>query len=122
QVSSTELTKHFLARLQKHDATLKFVIELLEEPALKQAKRADDEIAANKYRGPLHGIPWGAKDLIGVAGHKFTWGSAHFKEQMATETATVAKRLEDAGAVLVAKLTMGALAYGAPWSGGPATN
>ena len=110
QVSSVELTKLALDRLKKYDPVLLCVVSLTEKLALEQAKRADEEIAAGKYRGPLHGIPWGAKDLISYPGYKTTWGAGPFKDQTLATTATVAKRLEDAGAVLVAKLTLGALA------------
>src|SRR5262249_18208485 len=90
--------------------------------ALKQAKRADDELAAGKDRGPLHGIPWGAKDLVAVPGYKTTWGAGQYSEQTLDTTATVAKRLEDAGAVLVAKLSLGAVAYNDVWFGGRTNN
>ena len=122
QVTSLELTKLCLARLKKYDPILKCVITFTEELALKQAKQADDEIAAGKYRGPLHGVPWGAKDLISVAGYKTTWGAEHFKDQKLDETATVAKKLAEAGAVLVAKLSLGALAWGDVWFGGRTNN
>jgi Asp-tRNA(Asn)/Glu-tRNA(Gln) amidotransferase A subunit family amidase len=118
KVSSAELTKIYLDRLKKYDPKLLCVTSLTEDLAMKQAKRADEEIAAGKYRGPLHGIPWGAKDLMAVPGYKTTWGAAHYKDQVINETATVAKKLEDAGAVLVAKLTLGALAMGDVWYGG----
>src|SRR5207302_3915454 len=94
------------------------VVTLTEELALKQAEQADREIAAGRYRGPLHGIPWGAKDLISYPGYRTTWGAAPFKEQTLDVKATVARRLEEAGAVLVAKLTLGALAMGDRWFGG----
>ncbi len=118
KVSSVELTKLYLDRLKKYDPKLLCVVSLTEELAMKQAKKADDEIAAGKYRGPLHGIPWGAKDLIAVPGYKTTWGAEHYKNQTIDTTATVAQKLEDAGAVLVAKLTLGALAMGDQWFGG----
>ena len=97
-------------------------MSLTEELALKQAAEADKEIAAGKYRGPLHGIPWGAKDLIAYPGYKTTWGAGHFKEQTIDAKATVAERLDDAGAVLVAKTTLGALAMGDQWFGGMTRN
>jgi len=122
KVSSVELTKLFLARLAKYDPGLKCVVTLTEELALKQAKAADAEIAAGKIRGPLHGIPWGAKDLIAYPGYKTTWGAEHYKDQTFDKKASVAKRLDDAGAVLVAKLTLGALAYGDVWFGGKTRN
>lgn len=122
QVSSVELTKLALERLKKYDPALLCVVTLTEDLALKQAKQADDEIAAGMYRGPLHGIPWGAKDLIAYPGYKTTWGAAHYKDQTIDTKATVAKKLEDAGAVLVAKLTLGALALGDEWYGGMTRN
>lgn len=122
KITSTQLTKMYLERLRKHGPTLECVITLTESLALAQAKRADDEIAAGKYRGPLHGIPYGAKDLLATKGIRTTWGSVPFKEQMIDEDATVIKRLEDAGAVLVAKLTMGELAWGDVWFGGKTKN
>lgn len=118
QVSSVELTKLYLGRLRKYDPALHCVVSYTEELALKQAERADREIAAGRYRGPLHGIPWGAKDLIAVPGYKTTWGATPFKDQVLDVKATVARRLEEAGAVLVAKLTLGALAMGDHWFGG----
>jgi Asp-tRNA(Asn)/Glu-tRNA(Gln) amidotransferase A subunit family amidase len=118
QVSSTELTKLYLGRLKKFDPLLKCVVTLTEELALKQAARADTELAAGLYRGPLHGIPWGAKDLIAYPGYTTTWGATPFKDRKIDEKATVAARLEEAGAVLVAKLTLGALANGDRWFGG----
>ncbi len=117
-VSSTELTKLYLARLKKHDPDLRCVVTLTEELALKQAAKADEEIKAGKYRGPLHGIPWGAKDLLAVKGYKTTFGASPYKDQTIDLDATVFTRLTEAGAVLVAKLTMGALAMGDRWFGG----
>jgi Asp-tRNA(Asn)/Glu-tRNA(Gln) amidotransferase A subunit family amidase len=122
QVSSVELTKLYLDRLRKFDPALRCVVVLTEELALKQAEQADREIAAGHYRGPLHGVPWGAKDLIAYPGYKTTWGAAPFKEQVLDQKATVARRLEEAGAVLVAKLTLGALAQGDLWFGGRTRN
>jgi Asp-tRNA(Asn)/Glu-tRNA(Gln) amidotransferase A subunit family amidase len=122
KVSSLELTKMYLARLKKYDPRLHFVITLTEERALKQAADADKEIAAGKYRGPLHGIPWGAKDLLAVKGYRTTWGAAGFEEQTFDYDATVVERLDAAGAVLVAKLTMGALAQGDLWFGARTRN
>jgi Asp-tRNA(Asn)/Glu-tRNA(Gln) amidotransferase A subunit family amidase len=122
QVSSVELTKLYLERLKKHDPTLHCVVTLTDELALKQAEQADREIAAGRYRGPLHGIPWGAKDLIAYPGYKTTWGAAPFKEQTLDVKATVARRIEEAGGVLVAKLTLGALAMGDRWFGGMTRN
>ncbi len=117
QVSSTELTKLYLDRLKRFDPLLKCVVTLTEDLALKQAAKADQEIAAGAYRGPLHGIPWGAKDLISYPGYPTTWGATPFKGRVLTDKATVAARLEEAGAVMVAKLSLGALAQGDRWFG-----
>jgi Asp-tRNA(Asn)/Glu-tRNA(Gln) amidotransferase A subunit family amidase len=117
-ITSTELTRLYLSRLKKYDPTLKCVVTLTEELALKQAKQADDEIKAGKYRGPLHGIPWGAKDLFAVKGYPTTWGASPYKDQVIDMDSTVFTRLTEAGAVLVAKLTLGALAMGDRWFGG----
>jgi len=122
QITSTELTKMYLSRLKRYNPTLKFVVNLTEEQALKQAKRADEEIKKGKYRGPLHGIPYGAKDLLSVKGYKTTWGAEPYKDQIIDRDATVVERLEQAGAVLVAKLTLGALAQGDLWYGGRTRN
>ncbi|HXM98851.1 MAG TPA: amidase, partial [Candidatus Dormibacteraeota bacterium] len=122
KVSSLALTEMYLGRLKKYDPTLKFAVTLTEERALAQAKQADAEIAAGKYRGPLHGLPWGAKDLLAVKGYRTTWGAGGFESQMIDEDATVVKRLDEAGAVLVAKLTLGALALGDVWFGGVTRN
>jgi Asp-tRNA(Asn)/Glu-tRNA(Gln) amidotransferase A subunit family amidase len=115
KVTSTDLTKLYLSRLKRYDPTLHFVITLTEDRALKQAAAADAELAAGKHRGPLHGIPWGAKDLLAVAGYPTTWGAAGFEDQHFDYDAEVVKRLDAAGAVLIAKLTMGALAQGDLW-------
>jgi len=122
KVTSMELTQMYLARLKKYGPRLECVITLTEELALAQAKRADQEISAGAYRGPLHGIPWGAKDLLATKGAKTTWGAMPYKDQMINLDATVVERLERAGAVLVAKLTMGALAWGDVWYGGKTRN
>jgi len=122
KVTSLELTKLYLARLKRFDELLKCVVTLTEDLALAQAAQADREIAAGRYRGPLHGVPWGAKDLISYPGFKTTWGAEHFREQTLDSKATVAQRLEDAGAVMVAKLTLGALALGDEWFGGMTRN
>src|SRR5437016_705302 len=122
KVSSVALTEMYLGRLKKYDGTLKFAVTLTEARALAQAKRADAEIAAGKYHGPLHGLPWGAKDLLATKGYRTTWGAGGFENQMIDEDATVVKRLDDAGAVLVAKLTLGALALGDVWFGGVTRN
>jgi Asp-tRNA(Asn)/Glu-tRNA(Gln) amidotransferase A subunit family amidase len=115
RVTSVQLTQMYLARLKKYDPVLKCVISLTEDRALRQAYAADGEIRAGKYRGPLHGIPWGAKDLLAVRGYKTTWGAGPFKEQVIDADATVVQRLDAAGAVLVAKLTLGELAQGDIW-------
>lgn len=122
RVTSLQLTQMYLARLKKHGPQLESVISLTEELALEQARRADSEIAAGKYRGPLHGIPYAAKDLLAVPGYKTTWGAAPFKDQVLDETATVVRKLTEAGAVLVAKTTLGALAWGDVWFGGKTRN
>ncbi|MFQ5719126.1 MAG: amidase [Acidobacteriota bacterium] len=115
QISSRELTRLYLDRLATYDPVLRCVITLTRDLALAQADRADRAIAAGEYRGPLHGIPWGAKDLLSVPGYRTTWGAAPYKDQQRPETATAARRLEDAGAVLVAKTSLGALAWGDVW-------
>jgi Asp-tRNA(Asn)/Glu-tRNA(Gln) amidotransferase A subunit family amidase len=122
QVTSVALTQMYLDRLKRYDARLHFVISLTDDRAFAQAKAADAEIAAGKYRGPLHGIPWGAKDLLAVKGYPTTWGAGGFEKQHFDEDATVVQRLDAAGAVLVAKFTLGALAMGDKWFGGQTRN
>jgi Asp-tRNA(Asn)/Glu-tRNA(Gln) amidotransferase A subunit family amidase len=122
KVSSVALTEMYIARLKRYDPQLHFLITLTEERAMTQARAADTEIAAGKYRGPLHGLPWGAKDLLAVKGYPTTWGAGGFQHQMIDEDATVVQRLDAAGAVLVAKLTLGALANGDKWFGGRTRN
>lgn len=122
KITSTDLTKMYLARLKKYSPKLLCVITLTEELALEQAARADKEIASGKYRGPLHGIPYGAKDLFNTKGIKTTWGAEPYQEQVPTYTCTAIERLEKAGAVLLAKLSMGALAQGDKWFGGVTKN
>ena len=122
RVTSTQLTQMYLARLKKYDPVLRCVISLTEERALKQAAAADTEIRSGHYRGPLHGIPWGAKDLLAVRGYKTTWGAGPFKDQVIDTDATVVQRLDEAGAVLVAKLTLGELAQGDIWFGATTKN
>lgn len=122
QISAVELTKLYLERLRQYDSALHCVVTYTEELALKQAERADQEIAAGCYRGPLHGIPWGAKDLIAYPGYRTTWGAPPFKDQVLDRKATVAARLDEAGAVLAAKLSLGALAQGDRWFGGMTRN
>jgi len=122
QISSLELTQFFLERLKTYDKQLACVITLTEDLAIQQAKKADAEIAKGKYRGLLHGIPYGAKDLLAKKGYKTTWGSVPFKDQVLDYDATVITRLEEAGAVLCAKLTLGELAWGDVWFGGTTKN
>src|SRR6185436_10847681 len=122
RVTSLELTQMYLARLKKYDPVLRCVITLTEDRALKQARAADEEIKRGHYRGPLHGIPWGAKDLLAVRGYKTTWGAGPFKDQTIDADATVVQRLDAAGAVLVAKLTLGELAQGDIWFGATTKN
>ena len=122
QISSVELTRFFIDRLKKYDPALQFIITITEERAMKQARTADAEIAAGKYRGLLHGIPFGVKDLLATMDYKTTWGSVAFKDQMIDADATVISRLENAGAVLIAKLSMGELAMGDVWFGGKTKN
>ncbi len=117
QVTSTELTELYLARLERYDPLLRCVVTRTDELARRQAERADRELSRGIYRGPLHGIPWGAKDLIAYPGYPTTWGATPFRERILDEKATVAARLESAGAVLVAKLSLGALAMGDRWFG-----
>jgi Asp-tRNA(Asn)/Glu-tRNA(Gln) amidotransferase A subunit family amidase len=122
QLSSARLTQIYLDRLQRFDSRLKCVITLTADLARAQAKQADAEIAAGKYRGPLHGIPWGAKDLLDTKGIRTTYGAEPFKDRVPASDAFVVKRLHDAGAVLVAKLSMGALALNDIWFGGQTVN
>jgi Asp-tRNA(Asn)/Glu-tRNA(Gln) amidotransferase A subunit family amidase len=122
KVTSLALTQMYLARLKRYDSKLHFVISLTEERALAQAKAADAEIAAGHHRGLLHGIPWGAKDLLAVKGYPTTWGAGGFEKQQFGEDATVVQRLDAAGAVLIVKFTLGALAMGDKWFGGKTRN
>lgn len=122
EISSVELARFYLERLHRFDPLLQCVITFTEELALKQAEKADRELATGRYRGPLHGIPWGAKDLIAVPGYRTTWGSAIYKDQVRPEKATVVARLEEAGAVLLAKLSVGEFAWGDVWFGGTTKN
>lgn len=121
-LSSERLTNIYLDRLKQFDPKLRCVITLTREAALSQAKKADEEIAAGKYRGPLHGIPWGAKDLLDTAGIRTTYGAEPYRSRIPAKNAVVAQRLDDAGAVLVAKLSMGALALNDIWFGGQTMN
>jgi Asp-tRNA(Asn)/Glu-tRNA(Gln) amidotransferase A subunit family amidase len=122
KITSVELTTFFIDRLKQYGDTLEAIVTLTEERALKQAARMDQELARGQYRGPLHGIPYGLKDLFAVEGYPTTWGAAPYKDQVINETATVVKKLDEAGAVLVAKTTLGALAYGDVWFGGKTRN
>lgn len=117
RITSTALTRMYLERLKRFDPLLHCVITLTEERALDHAARADAEIASGRYRGPLHGIPWGAKDLLAAKGYRTTWGAKPYENQTIDEDATVVQRLDEAGAVLAAKLTLGALAMGDRWYG-----
>ena len=122
QVTSRELTELCLARMRRYDLVLEAVVTLTEERARRAAARADEEIAAGNWRGPLHGIPYGAKDLLAVRGYPTTWGATPYQRQMIDEDAAVVAKLDAAGAVLVAKLTLGALAWGDVWFGGTTKN
>jgi Asp-tRNA(Asn)/Glu-tRNA(Gln) amidotransferase A subunit family amidase len=122
KISATSLTQMYIARLRRYDPILHFNITLTEERALAQAREADADIARGHYRGPLHGLPWGAKDLLAVRGYPTTWGAGGFEKQTIDNDATVVKRLDAAGAVLIAKLTLGALAMGDKWYGGRTRN
>ncbi|MGE5109128.1 MAG: amidase [Sphingobacteriales bacterium] len=118
KISSVDLTTFFIQRLKKYSDTLMCTISLTEEIAMQQAKQADKEIAAGKYKGPLHGMPYGLKDLFAVKGTKTTWGAAPYKDQVINDDAFVYTKLKEAGAVLIAKFTLGALAMGDNWYGG----
>jgi len=122
KISSLALTQFFIERIKKYGDTLECVISLQENIAYAQAKKADEEIAQGKYRGLLHGIPYGLKDLFAVKGTKTTWGAAPYKNQVIEEDAFVYTQLQNAGAVLVAKFTLGALAMGDYWYGGRTKN
>src|SRR5436190_5098762 len=122
QITSEKLTRFFLDRLKKYGPRLECVVTLTEDLALEQAKRADLELAHGKYRGPLHGIPYGAKDLLAVKDIRTTWGAPPYTNQVFDSDATVIKRLEEAGAVLVVKTTLGELAMGETWFGGMTRN
>jgi Asp-tRNA(Asn)/Glu-tRNA(Gln) amidotransferase A subunit family amidase len=122
KIKAVDLTQMYLARLKRLDSRLHFLITLTDERAIAQAKEADREIAAGRYRGPLHGIPWGAKDLLAAKNYPTTWGAGGFEHQTVDADATVVKRLDEAGAILVAKLTLGALAMGDKWFGGRTRN
>jgi Amidase len=121
-LSSERLTRVYLERLERFDPQLKCVITLTPELALEQARTADAEIAAGRYRGPLHGIPWGVKDLLDTRGIRTTWGAEPFRDRVPDRDAVVVERLDRAGAVLVAKLSLGALALNDIWFGGETKN
>lgn len=122
KIKSEDLTKMYLNRLKEFGPQLECVITITEKMALNQARKADIEIENGLYRGPLHGIPYGVKDLLSVKNYKTTWGANTHKEQIINETATVVKKLEESGAVLIAKLTLGALAWGDVWFNGKTRN
>ncbi|MBA4197124.1 MAG: amidase [Chitinophaga sp.] len=122
KITSVELTKFFIERLKKYGDSLQCVISITEDIAMQQAKQADDELAKGKYRGLLHGIPYGLKDLFAVKGTKTTWGAAPYKNQVVDEDAYVYTKLKEAGAVLIVKFTLGALAMGDYWYGGRTKN
>ncbi|APA63922.1 amidase [Maribacter sp. 1_2014MBL_MicDiv] len=122
KISSLELTQFFIERLKKYNDILQCTITITEEMALEQAKTMDAELANGKYRGILHGIPYGVKDLMAVAGYKTTWGAAPYRDQQIDMTATVVQKLQDAGGILVAKLVSGSLARGDVWFDGKTKN
>jgi Asp-tRNA(Asn)/Glu-tRNA(Gln) amidotransferase A subunit family amidase len=122
RVSSVALTQMYLARMERYDPVLKCVVSLTRERALAQARERDAELARGRWRGPLHGIPWGAKDLLAVRGYRTTWGAGPYRDQVIDDDATVVSRLDAAGAVLIAKLTLGELAQGDVWFGGRTNN
>jgi Asp-tRNA(Asn)/Glu-tRNA(Gln) amidotransferase A subunit family amidase len=122
KLSSDRLTRIYIKRIEQFDPKLRCVITITRELALSQAKRADEEIAAGKYRGPLHGIPWGGKDLLDTAGISTTYGAEPFRNRVPAKDAAVVERLHQAGAVLIAKLSMGALALNDIWFGGQTMN
>jgi len=122
RLTSVRLTEIYLDRLQRYDPTLRCVVSLTKDRALESAARADRELDRGSWRGPLHGVPWGAKDLLAARGTPTTWGAAPYKDQVIDQDATVVKRLDAAGAVLVAKLSLGALAWGDVWFGGTTHN
>ncbi len=122
KVSCVELTRLFIDRIKKYDDQLLSVITITEDRAIEQARKLDSELASGKYRGPLHGIPYGVKDLVAVEGYPTTWGSVPYKDQEINSTATIVKKLDSAGAILIAKLVSGALARGDVWFGGQTKN
>lgn len=122
KITCEQLTNLYLARLKRYGPMLHCVVTLMESTAISQALRADQELAEGKYRGPLHGIPFGGKDLLAARGAPTTWGSVPYQRQVINEDATVIRRLEEAGAILIAKLSMGELAWGDVWFGGMTRN
>ncbi|MFV1885320.1 MAG: amidase [Balneola sp.] len=122
KITSVELAEFFISRIERYDPQLLAIVTITRERALKQARKMDREFAEGTYRGPLHGIPYGAKDLFAVEGYNTTWGATPYKDQVINETATVVKKLDEAGAVLIAKTTLGALASGDVWFGGRTRN
>ncbi len=122
KITSVELTKFFLNRIEEYNGDLEAIVTITRKRALEQAEQMDVELENGIYRGPLHGIPYGAKDLLAVEGYKTTWGATPYKDQVINKTATVIKKLDEAGAVLIAKTTLGALAYGDIWFGGRTNN
>ena len=122
KITSVELTEYFIERLKKYGDTLQCVVTITDSLALDQARKADREFEEGIYRGILHGIPYGAKDLLAVEGYKTTWGAMPYKDQVLDYNATVINKLEEAGAILVAKLTLGSLAWGDVWFGGKTRN
>ncbi|ASV30559.1 amidase [Maribacter cobaltidurans] len=122
KITSVELTQFFIDRIKKYDNVLQSTITITEELAMEQAKKLDAELQAGKYRGILHGIPYGVKDLMSVKGYKTTWGAEPYKNQEFDMTATVVEKLQDAGGVLIAKLVSGSLARGDVWFGGKTKN
>lgn len=122
KITSVELTELYINRIKRYDGQLQSVINLTEELGLAQARKADQEIAAGNYKGMLHGIPYGVKDLMAVEGYPTTWGAAPYEHQMINYTSTVVKQLESHGAVLIAKLVSGSLARGDVWFGGKTKN
>ena len=122
QVTSVELTAMYMQRLKKYNPVLNCVVSFTDDLAMSQARQADREIAAGRYKGPLHGIPWGAKDIIAARGYRTTWGSGAYQEQVFDYDATVIEFVRDAGAVLIAKLTSGEFAAGSNWFGGRTNN
>ncbi len=122
KLTSERLTKIYLERIKNYSDTLQCLITLMEEEALSKARQMDEELQKGKYRGPLHGIPYGIKDLLSVKGTKTTWGAMPYKDQVIDETATIVQKLDESGAVLVGKFTLGALAMGDIWYGGVTKN